>query len=680
MASTTVRSRLILFVALAMAGFLMFSGSHSSKNNTSQAQETQSLQTEKASSMRLLKGKAKPTKEEPPTLKPTIAPTEATEATEKSYTITIQSPPTQEPSTVPAEARAISTDNKLYPLLPDYSFLFLEDDLSAQSMAYEWTTKHPELSTLDDWRILQLFAMSTLYYSLMKRDGLDIPEGESYLNYSLPECNWGATGFPGWSDVNASIVCDDNEERVQGISFQPGSTTVPKATNGFIPPEVSLLTSLEAVDITMAGINVTFQELLPAQMEGLANLTAFNFSNNGIHGMIPEEINVTLNGVQELDMEGNVLNGTIPTTIGLLGDVTYLSFGLNALTGTLPSELGLLQRLTSLKLFNNTLTGTIPIELSNLPNLTNLDLSGNSFDGSPPREVCDSIPDSPDCQESLPITPNPTKQPTAKPSARPTHRPTHHPTNEPTDHPTSRPSPAPTTNTFSENEELRAAILLAAVAGDDEDADVFREYGYPMDEWDVSRVTSFQFAFFQYDGPDFDISGWDTSKAKSFEGTFSETHFDPGKIKSWRTGSATTMKNMFANNPTFDQNIANFDTKKVTSFEGMFSGATAFSGDIGKWNVGRATTMTAMFEGATSFNSDISGWDVKSLTDISRILSGASSFQQDLCAWKDPFEGRDVAVSGAFENTACSFPFDPLQNTVNVGVWNGPFCYSCFFG
>ena len=59
----------------------------------------------------------------------------------------------------------------------------------------------------------------------------------------------------------------------------------------------------------------------------------------------------------------------------------------NGLTGPLPSELGTLARLRWLTIEGNSLTGSIPTELANLSNLESLQLSHNGLSGPLPPEL-----------------------------------------------------------------------------------------------------------------------------------------------------------------------------------------------------------------------------------------------------------------------------------------------------
>ena len=73
---------------------------------------------------------------------------------------------------------------------------------------------------------------------------------------------------------------------------------------------------------------------------------------------------------EELYLYDNKLNGTIPTELGLLSNMGWLSLYWNQLTGKIPSELGLLSNLELLVLDTNQLTGAVPTSLASLPSLS----------------------------------------------------------------------------------------------------------------------------------------------------------------------------------------------------------------------------------------------------------------------------------------------------------------------
>jgi Mycoplasma protein of unknown function, DUF285 len=73
---------------------------------------------------------------------------------------------------------------------------------------------------------------------------------------------------------------------------------------------------------------------------------------------------------------------------------------------------------------------------------------------------------------------------------------------------------------FGTTEELRSAVVAVMAAGTNLMADVFRKYG-PIEDWDVSGVTSFDGVFLEYDNvlvaDPYDLSGWEVGQVVSME-------------------------------------------------------------------------------------------------------------------------------------------------------------------
>ena len=97
----------------------------------------------------------------------------------------------------------------------------------------------------------------------------------------------------------------------------------------------------------------------------------------------------TTDGVTQIDLSNQSLNGSIPNTLGDLTNLTQLNLFKNSLTGPIPAQLGDLANLTNLNLSNNSLTGSIPAQLGDLTNLTSLNLIGNDLSGSIPAQLGD---------------------------------------------------------------------------------------------------------------------------------------------------------------------------------------------------------------------------------------------------------------------------------------------------
>ena len=89
-------------------------------------------------------------------------------------------------------------------------------------------------------------------------------------------------------------------------------------------------------------------------------------------------------------MQDNFLRGPIPKTLGALSNLEILLLNDNGLTGLVPEELFQLgDSLTDLDIGSNLLNGTLSRNWGNLTNLTSLHIYNNSFSGVFPDEIFD---------------------------------------------------------------------------------------------------------------------------------------------------------------------------------------------------------------------------------------------------------------------------------------------------
>ena len=88
--------------------------------------------------------------------------------------------------------------------------------------------------------------------------------------------------------------------------------------------------------------------------------------------------------VTHLELDRNVLSGSLPSSLGDLTHLQYLNLFDNALSGSLPSSLGNLTNLQVLWLAGNDFSGVLPLSLGNLTNLQQLSLAANQFSGELP--------------------------------------------------------------------------------------------------------------------------------------------------------------------------------------------------------------------------------------------------------------------------------------------------------
>ena len=126
-------------------------------------------------------------------------------------------------------------------------------------------------------------------------------------------------------------------------------------------------------------------------------------------------------------------------------------------------------------------------------------------------------------------------------------------------------------------------------------------YGYPIDNWDVSKVTDFR-SLFSYTDFNEAIGSWDVTNATSMSFMFDHAIRFNQDISSWDVSSVTDMRAMFRG-AEFNGDILSWDVSNVTDLRSMFRWAAKFSGDISTWNVSRVarTNFVGMFAGATSF-------------------------------------------------------------------------------
>ncbi|CAB9520215.1 Leucine Rich Repeat [Seminavis robusta] len=300
-----------------------------------------------------------------PSSAPTGEPSEAPTASsfEPSAAPTISAAPTNAPTL------AIFPDH-----LPDFTIDALTNEARPQYKALEWVNQHESLDELPEWRKFQLYAMATFYYSY---DGTDL------LNQNVSECFW--TG---------AIDCN-TEGRIEMLSISQ------ETTKGFTPPEVALLTSLKYLGFYSMSLFRTPAEVIPQQLALLSNLTTVYVVDSNLDGTLPSYLS-EFQQLESFSMAQNKdIRGRIPSELGLLTNLKYLSLRGNRISGEVPSELGMLSSLVELELENTNLRGTLPTAICMIPNLTKLstDCSRISCPVQCPCK-CDAVTPAPRPQDS----------------------------------------------------------------------------------------------------------------------------------------------------------------------------------------------------------------------------------------------------------------------------------------
>jgi Leucine-rich repeat (LRR) protein len=154
--------------------------------------------------------------------------------------------------------------------------------------------------------------------------------------------------------------------------------------SGVIPSELGLLSILLELDLSTNSLTGS----IPMELFRISTLQRIDLTNNFLTERLPENIGEGLTSVNVLRLGGNYLEGSIPSTIGLLGSLLELDLSNTAITGSVPSELALLTDLQILKLSKNFLSGGIPVEMESLTTLRIIELEGTGLTGGMPEGLC----------------------------------------------------------------------------------------------------------------------------------------------------------------------------------------------------------------------------------------------------------------------------------------------------
>ncbi|KAJ0915818.1 putative protein kinase RLK-Pelle-LRR-XI-1 family [Helianthus annuus] len=175
--------------------------------------------------------------------------------------------------------------------------------------------------------------------------------------------------------------------------------------NGSLPEEIGYLNDLEELNLAYNGFKPS---RLPPAFTRLKKLRNFYMAGANLIGEIPRNLS-SMVALELLDLSVNQINGSIPSDLFMLKDLTEVYLYDNLFSGELPPKLGPELRMldisnnkfsgellatiiswSSLQILNlsgNQLTGRIPAGLGFLYNLTVLDLSRNKLSGKIPSKL-----------------------------------------------------------------------------------------------------------------------------------------------------------------------------------------------------------------------------------------------------------------------------------------------------
>ncbi|XP_074281729.1 receptor-like protein EIX2 [Silene latifolia] len=177
-------------------------------------------------------------------------------------------------------------------------------------------------------------------------------------------CNWGR------------VVCDNTTGHILELDLY-GDWTNYLLKMEKLESMVYLLElrQLESLDLSHNDFSYSS---IPTLMGSMKKLRYLSLSYASLGGLVPYELG-NLTNLQLLDLSYNMLAGEIPASLGNLFNLKVLNLGKNNLS-SITSSLRFPSNLESLDLFDNQLSGKIPTSLGNLSKLQTLSITNNPME------------------------------------------------------------------------------------------------------------------------------------------------------------------------------------------------------------------------------------------------------------------------------------------------------------
>jgi hypothetical protein len=153
----------------------------------------------------------------------------------------------------------------------------------------------------------------------------------------------------------------------------------------------STICEIEICGVTEMNLpNLGLENNLPSSFSAMSDLETLILNGNRLQGTIPTVLG-ELDHLIVLSLSSNLFSSSIPSHFHSLHQLQFLDLSSNKLTGTIPTELNFASfasTLTSLFLNNNHLNGSFPVLISSISHLQQLSLGHNSFAGPLPNSLC----------------------------------------------------------------------------------------------------------------------------------------------------------------------------------------------------------------------------------------------------------------------------------------------------
>ncbi|CAB9503435.1 Leucine Rich Repeat [Seminavis robusta] len=324
-----------------------------------------------------------------------------------------QSKTTAPPMSMSTTTAPTSMESLFLSLLPEHTTKALEDTASAQYQAFRWLREDPFIYGYSEQRILQRYALMTVFYSTAGPTQWFNKTG--WGSYHLHECAWFQNqefalksfvgklypGFlRGFLEPLPDSQCDkqglyqhlwlDQNHLVGSLPEELYSLTSLKTLSAGLNPlygslssYIGQLTELQGLVIFTTGLSGS----IPKEIGSMSSFKVIGLNDNKLEGSIPDEL-WQLSSLDSLVLGRNEkLRGTIPSSIGTFPKLRWLLINECNLSGSIPKELGQATSLEWLVLLGNQLSGTLSSELGALSKLWIVSLSGNLLQGTLPSQL-----------------------------------------------------------------------------------------------------------------------------------------------------------------------------------------------------------------------------------------------------------------------------------------------------
>lgn len=272
-----------------------------------------------------------------------------------------------------------SKEDHLLSILPDS----IVQSYHQYTPVFQWMRQDPH--TYSDERLLQRFAMASLYYATKGEYWL---RNQDWLSYDVHECKWAQKKQHGLYEIPETMTGElykdyDNKTMCNQDGMMEHLWLWNNRLVGTLPQAFYLLTNLHSISFDR---NMGLRGTLASELGHLTQLECLALYTTELTGSIPSTVG-QLSNLSFFWAMANYLTGQIPTEFGNLhASLQYLLIDSNQLTGTLPSELGRLSQLEWFWGWNQNVGGTFPTTLGGLTSLTSFAWDGNAFSGLIPSE------------------------------------------------------------------------------------------------------------------------------------------------------------------------------------------------------------------------------------------------------------------------------------------------------